>query len=51
MCTFFYMDIMIILKWTINYTDDTSKAPSIISMLINMPLKSGDPGENPLYEG
>ncbi|KRX01228.1 hypothetical protein PPERSA_05814 [Pseudocohnilembus persalinus] len=49
--TFFYMDIMIIIKWFTNYSEDTSQAPSIITMLINMPLKVGDPGEHQLYEG
>mmetsp|Transcript_11773 Transcript_11773/g.16552 ORF Transcript_11773/g.16552 Transcript_11773/m.16552 type:complete len:81 (-) Transcript_11773:670-912(-) len=49
MCTFGYMDFMIFYKWTINYyvgnEDLTSRAPSIITLLINMPLKLGQPGE------
>lgn len=33
--TFGYMVLLIILKWFNNYSDDPSKAPSIISLYIN----------------
>ena len=38
---FGYMDFLIIYKWTIDYSADTSIAPSIITTMINMPLKLG----------
>ena len=35
LCTFVYMDYLIILKWTTDYTGERSKdAPSIISTMI-----------------
>lgn len=49
--TFFYMDVMIIIKWFTSYYNRSNEAPSIISFLIDMPLKGGDPGEYPLYDG
>lgn len=48
--TFGYMDFMIIYKWLKNYQGANSYwAPSIISTLINMPLKMGSPDGFPLY--
>lgn len=50
---FGYMDFLIIYKWTIDYSADTSIAPSIITTMINMPLKLGKTtdccGGQPLY--
>lgn len=37
---FGYMDFLIVFKW-LKYWEDTSKAPSIINTLINLPLKLG----------
>ena len=37
LCTFGYMDFMIILKWLKSW--DPTKAPSIITVLIDMALK------------
>lgn len=37
LCTFFYMDVMIIIKWAQNYHGELSKnAPSIISTMITV---------------
>lgn len=33
-CTFVYMDFIIVYKWSTDYSQDTSKAPSIISTMI-----------------
>ena len=38
---FGYMDVLIILKWLTNYEGKEGKAPSVISMMINMGLKRG----------
>ncbi len=38
---FGYMDFLIIYKWTVNWDANTSIAPSIITTMINMPLKMG----------
>jgi len=46
---FGYMVILIIIKWNTDFTGKENDAPSIITMLINMPLKGGDPGPFPLY--
>ena len=43
------MDFMIFYKWTVNYANRTNDAPSIITLLINMPLKLGAPGGPALY--
>lgn len=40
-CTFGYMDFMIVYKWTQHF-EDTKDAPSIITILINMALKPGE---------
>ena len=47
--TFMYMDLCIFVKWNTDWTGKTDKAPSIIGLMIDMPLKSGDPILNPLY--
>ena len=44
---FGYMDLMIFVKWL--KTWPASKGPSIISILVAIPLKLGDPGDIPLY--
>lgn len=50
-CTFGYMDFMIIYKWFLNFTgDNAAYAPSIITLLINMPLAGGAPGGEPAGE-
>lgn len=36
LCTFGYMVVCILIKWTNDYSADTSKAPSIISLFINL---------------
>jgi V-type H+-transporting ATPase subunit a len=43
---FGYMDCLIIIKWTTDYTHHEYKAPSIIAAMINMFLKLGkvEPG-------
>lgn len=46
---FGYMIGLIIVKWTINWTDDPSKAPSIITQLMNIFLKMGSTEGKPLY--
>ena len=44
--TFGYMDFLIFYKWSTNYWPDrTAEAPSIITVMINMPLAIGNPGE------
>lgn len=51
--TFLYMDFLIIYKWCQNYLvtpDGTKNAPSIISIMINMPLQFGKPGSPSSYD-
>ena len=43
------MNIMIFVKWGTDWTDRTSTAPSIITLMINFPLKFGSPEGFPLY--
>ncbi len=52
MCsTFGYMCIMILIKWSTNWNIvGLNKAPSIISLLINMPLALGSTKGTPLYD-
>lgn len=52
MCvTFVYMDFLIFVKWLTDWnTIGTDKAPSIIGVLINMPLKLGSTDGLPLYD-
>ena len=46
MCLFFgYMCLMIYIKWGIDWSDDYSKAPSVITTLLNMFLNGGSVGE------
>ena len=47
--TFSYMCIMIIFKWLENWEGKENLAPSIITIMINIPLKSGNPGDLPLW--
>ena len=48
--TFGYMDLMIMIKWTTDWFEvGTDKAPSIIGLLINMPLAGGSTKGMPLY--
>lgn len=43
LCTFFYMDAMIIIKWLKNYSGEQSQyAPSIISTMISVYAGFGD---------
>jgi len=54
MCvTFGYMDILIFMKWGINWEEPgrgTDKAPSIIGVLINLPLALGSTKGTPMYD-
>ena len=45
---FGYMVVMIFIKWS-TYFADTSKAPSIITHLINLAIKGGSVGNMPLW--
>lgn len=38
---FGYMDFLIVYKWTVDWEDRTDMAPSIITTMINLPLKLG----------
>jgi len=38
---FGYMDFLIVYKWTVDWTGNTANAPSIITTMINLPLKLG----------
>jgi len=52
MCLFGFMDLMIFLKWTTDYSDDTSRAPAIINAMLNMAMNGGEPSnphETPLF--
>jgi len=40
---FGFMDFLICLKWMTDFTDDTSKAPSIITLTIDMGMSGGKP--------
>ena len=50
MCLFGFMDLLIIVKWLTNWENKEGRAPSIISIMINMFLKSGEieEGSDPL---
>jgi V-type H+-transporting ATPase subunit a len=51
-CTFVYMDVMIVIKWLTPWGTaayNTANAPSIITLLINMPLKGGSTEGKNLY--
>lgn len=43
-CTFGYMVFMIVLKWTTNYSVDTSAAPSILTYMLDLGLSAGGVG-------
>lgn len=50
MTAFFgYMILMIFIKWSIDWSVDTSRAPSIITMLMNIFLKKGSVEGKPLW--
>jgi len=46
---FGYMNIMIIVKWLTDWSSVGQNGPSIITLLIGIPLKGADPGPIPLY--
>ena len=46
---FGYMNLMIIIKWLIDWELIGQEAPSIITLLIGIPLNGSDPGPVPLY--
>ena len=48
---FGYLIILIFIKWCKNWSNDTSKAPSIISQLINIFIKNGSVENTPLWGG
>lgn len=51
-CMFGYMDLLILIKWHTDYTGVESKAPSIITTMVNMFLGGGLPeGMTPLFTG
>ena len=47
---FGYLIIMIFYKWGTDYDADTSKAPSLLSIMINMAIKLGEIDGEPLFE-
>jgi len=47
--TFGYMDFLIFYKWGTDWRGNSAKAPSIITTMINMPLKLGSTDGTPLY--
>jgi V-type H+-transporting ATPase subunit a len=47
---FGYMIYMIFYKWGTDYDDDTSKAPSILTIMINMAVKIGSVEGKPLFD-
>jgi V-type H+-transporting ATPase subunit a len=50
MVAFFgYMNFMIIVKWITNWSFVSQNAPSIITLLIGIPLRGSDPGPIPLF--
>ncbi len=48
---FFYMIIMIFIKWSIDWTKSPTGPPSIISLLMNVFLGGGSVDGKPLFEG
>ncbi len=46
---FVYMIILIYIKWLTDYSLDTSKAPSIITILMNLALKFGSVDDKPVW--
>ena len=49
LATFGYMDLMIFYKWDQDWSRDTSRAPSIINIMIQIPLKPSLKIDPPLY--
>lgn len=51
-CTFGYMCIIIIYKWTIPWGEErsTAEAPSLIAQMIALPLKMGSTEGKPLWD-
>lgn len=50
MIAFFgYMNFMIIIKWLTDWSFASQNGPSIITLLIGIPLRGSDPGPIPLY--
>lgn len=41
LCLFGWMDLLIVMKWLTEWDDNTSKAPSIVGIMINMFLNFG----------
>ena len=41
---------MIYYKWGTDYDEDTSKAPSLLTIMINMAVKFGSVEDNPLFD-
>lgn len=51
-CTFGYMVFMIFMKWMTDYSKDTSKAPSILTYMLDLGLSGGGVGhQKELYHG
>ena len=46
---FIYMIVLIYIKWLTNYSLDTSKAPSIITIVMNLALKLGSVEGKPVW--
>ena len=46
---FGYMIVLIFIKWVTDYSLDTSKAPSIITILMNLALKNGSVDGKPVW--
>jgi V-type H+-transporting ATPase subunit a len=50
-CTFGYMILMIFVKWGTDWSAyGTDQAPSIITLMINIPLKGGSTDGQPLWD-
>lgn len=50
MCVLFgYMLVMIYYKWLTDWSGDPSKAPSIITIMINIFIKNGSVGDKPIW--
>ena len=50
---FGFMDYLVVLKWLTDFTQDSEKAPSIITMTIDMAMTFGEPsvaGWDPLIK-
>ena len=50
MTAFFgYMNLMIIIKWATDWSPSGQNGPSLITLLIGIPLRGAEPGPVPLY--